>query len=358
VAIKIVMPKPGETLKGIVRVVAEAEAPVEFSVDGELRATDRTAAWGFWWHTPRFPDGPHQVAATVEFPGGATETATVDVVVANAPAAATVPGTQPRPQVLPVRPPTIWDEDGVFINDLSAFSPHLHGEWAWAAGFRWIAPRIQDGVTVEASVGGSAALDPLRARGFKIVGWHVNRIDPEGEAAVLARQAQDLRLDGIIANAEYEYEFSANAPEFGGPEGGGERHGRSRRFLTALRALLPTTPVALSTFGRADRHDLHWAAWIQDGADFLPQAYPNVAEELEVGLCVSEAGKCLSEPPIGWTPDRVHPTINLTGEGSRPVTPAKYAQDLAASGAKGFSVYLGEVMTEDAYKALAPAANR
>jgi hypothetical protein len=355
-AVKIVKPKPGETVKGIVRVVAEAEVPVKFSVDEKLRATDRTSSWGFWWHTDRFSDGRHQLSATIELPGGTTETATLDVVVANAAAPEPTP-TPTEPMSVAARQPTIWDEDGVFVNDLSAFSPHLHGEWAWAAGFRWIAPRIQDGVKVE-SLGGPGALDSLRARGFKIVGWHVNRTDPEGEAAVLARQAQDLKLDGIIANAEYEYEFSANAPEFGGKEGGGERLGRSSRFLTALRALLPTTPVALSTFGRADRHDLHWASWIQDGAHFLPQAYPNVAEELEVGLCVKEAANCNSTPKVGWTPDRVHPTINLTGEGERPVTPAGYAQDILASGAKGFSVYLGEVMAEDAYKALAPAANR
>jgi hypothetical protein len=357
VAIKITTPKPGETVKGIVRVVAEAEVPVKFSVDDKLRATDKTAAWGFWWHTGRFSDGPHQLSATIELPGGTTETATLDVVVANAAAPGPTPQpTEPKP--VGARQPTIWDEDGVFVNDLSAFSPHLHGEWAWSAGFRWIAPRIQDGVTVESKVGGSAALDSLRARGFKIVGWHVNRTDPEGEAAVLARQAQDLKLDGIIANAEYEYEFSADAPEFGGTEGRGERLGRSRRFLTALRALLPTMPVALSTFGRADKHDLHWAPWIEDGADFLPQAYPNVAAELEVGLCVKGAANCLSDPKVGWTLDRVHPTINMTGEVSGPIPPEKYTKDILASGAKGFSVYLGEVMTEDAYKALAPAANR
>lgn len=351
-AVKIVMPKPGETVKGIVRVVAEAEVPVKFSVDGELRATDKTASWGFWWHTARFPDGQHQVSATVELPAGATETAAVDVTVDNA---APPQPTEPKPAV--VRQPTIWDEDGIFVNDLSAFSPQLHGEAARSAGFRWIAPRIQDGVTVESNLGGAGALAPLRAQGFGIVGWHVCRENPEAEAPVLAQQAHDLKLDGIIANAEYEYEFSAD--KFGGDSQAarGERFGRSRRFLTALRALLPTTPVALSTFGRADRHDLEWSAWIQDGAHFLPQAYPNVAAELEVGLCVERAGQCLSAA-LSWTPDRVHPTINMTTEGSGAVSPAKYTEDILASGAKGFSVYLGEVMAEDAYKALAPAANR
>jgi hypothetical protein len=350
---KIVTPKPGETVRGIVRVVAEAEVPVRFSVDGELRATDKTASWGFWWHTARFPDGPHQVAATVEPPGGTPETATVDVTVDNAAAA-----HPPQPKsTMTARPPSIWDEDGIFVNDLSAFSPQLHGVAARSAGFRWIAPRIQDGVTVEPNLGGPGALAPFRAQGFGIVGWHVCRENPEAEAPVLAQQVHDLKLDGIIANAEYEYEFSAD--KFGGDSQAarGERFGRSRRFLTALRALLPTTPVALSTFGRADRHDLEWGAWIQDGAHFLPQAYPNVAAELEVGACVDGAGKCLSSE-LSWTPDRVHPTINMTTEGSGAVPPAKYAQDLVASGAKGFSVYLGEVMSTDAYNALAPAANK
>jgi hypothetical protein len=350
-AMKIVSPKPGETVRGIVRVVAEAEVPVKFSVDGNLRATDKTASWGFWWHTERFPDGAHQVAATIEPPGGTAETATVDVTVANGVVSQpTAPKTTTGP-----RPPTIWDEDGIFINDLSAFSPQLHGEAALSAGFRWIAPRIQDGVTVESNLGGPGALAPFRAQGFGIVGWHVCRENPEAEAPVLAQQAQALKLDGIIANAEYEYEFSAD--KFGGDsqDARGARYGRTKRFLTALRALLPTMPVALSTFGRADRHDLDWKSWIQDGAHFMPQAYPNVAAELEVVACVDGAGKCLSSE-LSWTPDRVHPTINMTTEGSGAIAPEKYAADLKASGARGFSVYLGEVMSADAYKALAPAA--
>jgi hypothetical protein len=192
----------------------------------------------------------------------------------------------------------------------------------------------------------STTLGLLRARGLAIVGWHVCRERPEAEAALLARQSVELGLAGIIANAEYEYEYSAGGSE----TDRAERFGRSRRFLAAVRAILPTIPIALSTFGRADRHDLDWAAWIQDGGHFLPQAYPNVASELEVGLCVTGAETCLSAP-LSWTRDRVHPTVNTTGEGSGPVPPAKYAADLAAAGSPGFSVYLGEVMSEADYRA-------
>jgi hypothetical protein len=344
----ILTPKPGETVRGIVRVVAETELPVSFSVDGQRRGTDRTARSTFLWHTERFTAGSHRVEAKVDLGDGTTESAAVDVVVDNAPA------RQPEPEQPQVRPPTIWDEDGVFVNDPPAFSPHLHGEWAWAAGFRWIAPRIQDGETPAnaENLRGSGALGLLRTRGFRIAGWHVCREGPEEEARVLARQVAELGLNGIVANAEYEYEYSAGSSD--GERA--ERFGRSRRFLAAVRALLPTIPVALSTFGRGDRHDLDWAAWIQDGAHFLPQSYPNVAAELEVGLCVEGAGRCLSSP-VSWTHDRVHPTINTTGEGSGPVPPAKYAADLAAARVKGFSVYLGEVMSEADYRALAPAAS-
>lgn len=54
----------------------------------------------------------------------------------------------------------------------------------------------------------------------------------------------------------------------------------------------------------------------------------------------------------------MHPTVNMTGEGSGPVPPAKYARDLADAGVKGFSVYLGEVMDEAAYGAFATVASR
>ena len=351
--IAILIPKAGETVRGIVPVVVDTQLPVSFHVDGERRGTDRTARSQFAWHTERFPNGSHRVEARVDLGGGKTETAAVEVVVDNAPAAE--PATQPKPAEATPRAPTIWDEDGVFVNDPSAFSPHLHGEWAWAAGFRWIAPRIQDGVTPAnaETLRAPSTLGLLRTRGFRIAGWHVCRERPEEEAPVLVRQVAELGLDGIIANAEYEYEYSAG----GSDPDRAERFGRSRRFLAAVRALLPTTPISLSTFGRADRHDLDWSAWIQDGAHFLPQAYPNVAAELEVGHCVEGGGRCLSST-LSWTHDRVHPTVNTTGEGSGPVPPAKYAADLTAAKVTGFSVYLGEVMQEADYKAFAPAASR
>ena len=345
-ALRILSPKQGETVRGIVRVVAETDVPVSFAVDGEGRGTDRAATSTFLWHSDRFANGPHRIDATAEL-GGGTATASVDVVVEN--------GTPPEPPEPPERPPTVWDEDGIFVNDTTAFSPQLHGEWAWAAGFRWIAPRIQDGET-PANAGHlreTGMLGALRARGFAIVGWHVCRGAPEAEAQVLARQVGELGLAGIVANAEYEYEYSAGASE---PDRV-ERFLRSRRFLTAVRAILPTIPVALSTFGRADRHDLDWVAWIEDGAHFLPQAYPNVALELEVGACVEGAGRCLSST-LSWTRDRVHPTVNMTGEGTGPVPAAKYASDLAAASVKGFSVYLGEVTAETDYRAFAPVAAR
>jgi hypothetical protein len=355
VPLAILTPKNGETVRGIVRVVAEAALPVKFSVDGQRKGTDKTATSTFLWHTTKYENGDHRLEAKIELGDGKTETASVDVVVENAKVPAQVKDAPPKPVNVTVRPPTIWDEDGVFVDAAENYSPQVHGEWAWAAGFRWVAPRIQDGVT-PANVGhlrGSGTLGLLRTRGFRIAGWHVCRENPEAEIPVLVQQVAELGLDGIIANAEYEYEYSAGSSE---PDRA-ERYGRSRRFLTAFRAALPNTPLALSTFGRADRHDLDWPAWIQDGAHFMPQAYPNVAAELEVGLCVDGAGRCLSSA-VSWTPDRVHPTLNNTAEGSGLVPPAKYAADLAAASVKGFSVYLGEVMTEADYAALAPAASR
>ncbi len=271
----ILTPKNGETVRGIVRVIAETALPVSFSVDGQRRGADKTATSTFLWHTTRFPDGNHRLEAKVDLGGGKTETAGVDVVVENVPVSPPPKEVRSKPANVTVRPPSIWDEDGVFVNDAPAFSPHLHGEWAWAAGFRWVAPRIQDGVTPANvdSLRGSGALGLLRTRGFRIAGWHVCRENPEAEIPPLVQQVAELGLDGIIANAEYEYEYSAG----GSDPDRAERYGRSRRFLGAFRAALPTTPVALSTFGRADRHDLDWPAWIQDGAHFMPQAYPNVA---------------------------------------------------------------------------------
>ena len=40
-AVAILIPKPGETVRGIVRVVAETELPVSFAIDGDAEAAAR-----------------------------------------------------------------------------------------------------------------------------------------------------------------------------------------------------------------------------------------------------------------------------------------------------------------------------
>jgi hypothetical protein len=48
--------------------------------------------------------------------------------------------------------------------------------------------------------------------------------------------------------------------------------------------------------------------------------------------------------------------VNTTSEGSGRIPPEKYAGDLKASGVRGFSVYLGEVMSAEDYRAFGAAA--
>ncbi len=213
-----------------------------------------------------------------------------------------------------------WKGAGVFVWHETDVDPALLGRSLREGGFDWVAVRVHDGL----------AEDPIAddwvnrmrvASGLAVGGWGVLRTDPDAEAALAAGLVERFDLDFYIANAEAEYEFSGD----GGPSD--ERSARSRRFVAAFRRLAPRPfPAALSTYCRADRHDIDWESWRREGFAFLPQAYAN-----ELGREGSPV-TCARAARGFFAATDVHPTVGVYAGRRGVVSASTYARLLAAGG--------------------------
>lgn len=102
----------------------------------------------------------------------------------------------------------------------------------------------------------------LRGQGIDVWGWHyVKGDDPVREAQVAVRRVQSLGLDGYVIDAEVEYKQAGKA-------------NAARAFMEALRAGLPDTPIALSSFRFPSYHpELPWSAFLEKCDYNMPQVY-------------------------------------------------------------------------------------
>ena len=176
------------------------------------------------------------------------------------------------------------------------------------------------------------------AGGLPLGGWGVLRNAPEREAELASALLARWGLRFYVANAEREYEFSGD----GGPSH--ERSGRSRRFVTAFRALQPALPAGVSSYCRPDEHDIDWDSWREGGFVFLPQAYVNAHGPKVAPLaCVRAAAQF-------FPPGSVHPTVGVF-RAPRSVSVRTYANLLGSAGTRGFSVYPAEVVAAEQWQA-------
>ena len=229
-----------------------------------------------------------------------------------------------------------WAGAGAFVWHETDVDPALLGRSLRDAGFDWVAVRVQDGL-VEDPVEDDWVNRIRRESGLAVGGWGVLRTDPVAEATLAARLVEQHGLAFYIANAEVEYEFSGSD----GPSD--ERSARSRRFVSAFRRLEPQPfPAGLSTYCRADRHDIDWASWSAGGFAFLPQAYAN-----ELGSEGSPV-TCARAARGFFDPTDVHPTVGVYAGRRGVVSPSTYVARLARAGTRGFSVYLAETRMTDA----------
>jgi hypothetical protein len=236
-----------------------------------------------------------------------------------------------------------WESAGAFVWHETDVDPGILGAEMRDNGFGWVAVFLHEGTTEDPVVD-----DWVRrfrvASGLPVGGWGVLRSQPRLEAQLADGLVRRYGLDFYIANAESDYEYS-------GPSGfDGSRYMRSRRFVRAFRALEPSLPAGLSSYCRADMHDIDWEVWQKAGFVFLPQAYVN-------DLGAQATPTACARGARGFFPAAdVHPTIGMHPGVRSSLTAAAYAPLLARAGTVGFSVYLAETrMTPDDWRALGGA---
>lgn len=117
-----------------------------------------------------------------------------------------------------------------------------------------------------------AYLDVFRSQGFKVGIWgYLDTSPPEDIADLVHSLVATTGSMFYIGNAEIEYKYTD-----GNFNNCVECFNRSQKFVKRFRALRPTMHLGLSSYGRFDQADIHYATWLNDGnARALPQAYAN-----------------------------------------------------------------------------------
>jgi hypothetical protein len=102
----------------------------------------------------------------------------------------------------------------------------------------------------------------LHERNIQAWGWHyLYGYDPNGEADIAIQRINNLQLDGYALDAEAPYKQA-------------EKEDAARRFMTRLRASLPTFPFALSSYRFPTLHPaLPWEAFLEKCDYNMPQVY-------------------------------------------------------------------------------------
>ncbi len=278
-------------------------------------------------------------------PGGASSPATPVATKPTTGRGTTIPvvsspwsGATPPPPAVPLA----WRSAGAFVWHTDGLDPTHLGQEMRANGFGWVAVRVQDGRTAD-KVDPNWIAQFRLASGLPVGGWGVLREQPAAEAKLAGAQIGKLGLDFYIADAELEYEYSNQ---------GGQspaRLARSGAFVSAFRALEPRLPAAVSSYCRADRHDIDWAAWRGAGFSFMPQAYVD-----QFGGAAAP-GACVAGAAGFFAPGDVHPTVGTYPSVHGLPSAAAYAQMLKAAGTVGFSLYLAETTTDAAWQAYGDA---
>jgi len=249
-------------------------------------------------------------------------------VTVSLPAHTTTAATTTTTSAPPPPPPPVvamsWDAAGGFVVHPDAVDPAQLGTEMRGAGFGWLA--------VDLAHFDAGWVDRFRtASGLPVGGWSVLGDDPQADAASAAQAVSGNGLAFYIADAEAPYGYTQ-----GGTQSSAS-FARSQQFVTAFRAAQPKLPAAVSSYCRADQHDLDWAAWAKAGFEFLPQAYVN-----DFGARAAPAA-CVRAAAHWFPPAQVHPTIGSYAGVRGIVQPARWIALLRADGATGFSIYPAEV---------------
>jgi hypothetical protein len=102
----------------------------------------------------------------------------------------------------------------------------------------------------------------LHDRGIQALGWHYVKGDmPDAEANKAIQRVSELALDGYVIDAESEYKQSGKSAA-------------ARQFMSRLRAALPNTMIALSSYRYPSYHpQLPWREFLDKCDINMPQVY-------------------------------------------------------------------------------------
>jgi len=235
-------------------------------------------------------------------------------------------------------PPNVFSGVGLFVDNPQDFpDAETVAGWLQAAHFTWVAMHIDDVGTLDWT--DPTWIPTMRAHGIEVGIWGVEGSNPIAGAAVANLALQLYGLDFYVADAETPYEGKRGST--------GWR--RSATFVSAFRAMQPTTPAALVTLGAAKAPyvlPIDFAAWRNGAFDLLPEAYYNQYPGYRPDLTVAHAERA------GWPLDAVHPVIGVYHH----YPAAKYVPLLQNLGTRGFSVFLGDQMTPADFSALSGVA--
>jgi len=139
---------------------------------------------------------------------------------------------------------------------------------AAAGGFSHILIKIADGSYAynRDKTTGADLIPPLvsalRAKGIGVWGWHyIYGVNPTGEASIAISQMKKYGMDGYVIDAEAEFEKSGMTTA-------------ASTYMSALRAGLPSTPIALCSFRWPTYHpSFPWKAFLDKCDLNMPQVY-------------------------------------------------------------------------------------
>lgn len=134
---------------------------------------------------------------------------------------------------------------------------------AAAAGLSHVLVKVCDGSETRNDKYLGDLAEALRARGLAVWGWGYTRpSSPQSEALTAAAQVQRYGLAGFVIDAESEYQAHLY------------RTSRARAYVAALRAALPDTPLALSTYRYPSLHrPFPFGAFLEKCDLQMPQVY-------------------------------------------------------------------------------------
>jgi hypothetical protein len=197
-------------------------------------------------------------------------------------------------------------------------------------GYRWVSVMAAHMLDAHNLADVERVLDAASDAGLRRSIWTWAEGDPVTEARFHASIARSLEVDVIIPNAESPYEFDGAW--------------KSLPYAHTLREQLPDTVVGVSVLGGAAippgeefspwQRGFDVKPWLEIDADFLPQAYWNMAREYKPSNSVH------TWELTGVPRERIHPTYGLWAVPQTP-TAAEYAADTPAD-IVGFSSYLFE----------------